>query len=380
MAQAKPKDHTKAIETIKKTVADLKKNVNGVTKAQEKAVAEKGAEVSPEEHQAALSHFAQQYKLAKMNKDEKAAAEHSKSYHEYAAKMTKHFHTKLKESADFCPECQEDPCVCGGNHLEEETNPYLKEENQIDEISKELANRYMHSAFADRKRTDDKMMDLQNKQSTGDKFFRSHKKISKLLAKSDRRTTGISRALNRITKEEVEQVDELKKSTLASYVNKAADSAAMSAYGAGGESQRYASEPVSKRPDSYGSDRKAALKRLKGIAKATKRLAKEEVEDVSELNTSTLSSYLEKKHKRASDLPVKTYDRQKGMIHKDPTTGKEMSADEAGSKISKHLSNIAKAQEKIRKNVNKSIKPSKVDYSADIQKDYEKNRGRYQGD
>lgn len=76
-------------------------------------------------------------------------------------------------------------------------------------------------------------------------------------------------------KEEAEQVNELKKSTLGSYVKKAADSATMSAYGAGGESQRHAGEPVSKRPDTYGADRKVALKRLKGIDKATDRLTKE---------------------------------------------------------------------------------------------------------
>jgi hypothetical protein len=73
-----------------------------------------------------------------------------------------------------------------------------------------------------------------------------------------------------------ETLSELKKSTLGSYVKKAADSATMSAYGAGGESQRLAGEPVSKRPDTYGADRKVALKRLKGIGKATDRLTKEE--------------------------------------------------------------------------------------------------------
>ena len=71
-----------------------------------------------------------------------------------------------------------------------------------------------------------------------------------------------------------ENLTELKKSTLGSYVKKAADSATMSAYGAGGESQRHAGEPVSKRPDTYGADRKVALKRLAGIGKATDRLEK----------------------------------------------------------------------------------------------------------
>jgi len=73
-----------------------------------------------------------------------------------------------------------------------------------------------------------------------------------------------------------ETISELKKSTLGSYVKKASDSATMSAYGAGGESQRLAGEPVSKRPDTYGTDRKVALKRLRGIGKAADRLTKED--------------------------------------------------------------------------------------------------------
>lgn len=74
------------------------------------------------------------------------------------------------------------------------------------------------------------------------------------------------------------QIDELKKSTLASYASKAADKAAMHAFGAGGESTRYASEPISKRPDSYGADRKQAVKRLRGVDKALSRLTKEETD------------------------------------------------------------------------------------------------------
>ena len=89
----------------------------------------------------------------------------------------------------------------------------------------------------------------------------------------DRKVTSY---LKKKYNEETEQIDELKKSTLGSYIKKASDSATMSAYDAGGESQRHGGEPVSKRPDTYGADRKAAIKRLKGIDKATDRLTKEE--------------------------------------------------------------------------------------------------------
>ena len=168
---SKPKDHTKTIATMKTVIADLKKNVNRITKEKEKADAEKEQQVSPEEHKAALDHFASQYKMAKVNKDEAAASEHAKAYHAYAAKLNAHYHSKLKEDVE-----------------------------QVDEISKELANRYMHSAFSDRKRTDDKMFALRDREDT--LGHKNRNKITKLLKKSDKRTTGISRALQRITNEE----------------------------------------------------------------------------------------------------------------------------------------------------------------------------------
>jgi hypothetical protein len=90
--------------------------------------------------------------------------------------------------------------------------------------------------------------------------------------------------------EETEQIDELKKSTLGSYVKKAADSASMRAYNAGGESARFAGEPISKRPDSYGADRKVAVKRLKGIDKATDRLTKEDTNHAIEEGIARLIS------------------------------------------------------------------------------------------
>ena len=51
-------------------------------------------------------------------------------------------------------------------------------EERIDEISKELANRYMYASFADRKRTDDKMFTLRDRQDT--LGHNNRNKISKL--------------------------------------------------------------------------------------------------------------------------------------------------------------------------------------------------------
>lgn len=96
----KPKDHTRAIESIKSTINDLKKQVGSVSKDQGKMLSAKAKETSPQDHQAALDHFSSQYKMAKMNGQEDKAKEYAKSYHDYASKLDKHYHAKLNEIGD----------------------------------------------------------------------------------------------------------------------------------------------------------------------------------------------------------------------------------------------------------------------------------------
>jgi hypothetical protein len=73
--------------------------------------------------------------------------------------------------------------------------------------------------------------------------------------------------------EDVEQIDELKKSTLASYAKKAGDESSYYSFAAGSRSE--------KDPQRLVSD-KLAMKRLTGVNKAVDRLAKEDVEQQDE--------------------------------------------------------------------------------------------------
>ncbi len=109
------------------------------------------------------------------------------------------------------------------------------------------------------------------------------------------------------------------------------------------------------------------------------RMAKEEVEQIDELSTDTLSSYASKALQRK--LPTQQYDRSKGMVHKDGS-GKEISSQEAGRQIAKHVTGMKRAGDKILKNANKNIKTDSKpqNYGASIQKDYDKYKGRYQSD
>jgi hypothetical protein len=91
--------------------------------------------------------------------------------------------------------------------------------------------------------------------------------------------------------EEAEQIDELKKSTLASYVNKAANQVrAKSGIAASFETQgtrKRNPENKSAYMDVAKDFRQGAKKRLTGIEKATAKLAKEEVEQIEEGNSAT---------------------------------------------------------------------------------------------
>lgn len=74
---------------------------------------------------------------------------------------------------------------------------------------------------------------------------------------------------NKPKNEEVEQIDELKKSTLASYAKKATDDVSYHSFSAGSLSE--------KDPERLKDDKKA-MKRQAGVSKAIDRLSKEEVE------------------------------------------------------------------------------------------------------
>jgi hypothetical protein len=86
----------------------------------------------------------------------------------------------------------------------------------------------------------------------------------KHLNKAIKRAHGVEKAVDRLTKEEIE-LDELSKKTLGSYVQRAADDMAGNAYAVGAKDPQ---KPTA----GFGK----SFKRQKGIAKAVGRLTKEE--------------------------------------------------------------------------------------------------------
>jgi hypothetical protein len=127
-----------------------------------------------------------------------------------------------------------------------------------------------------------------------------------------KRTKGIAKAVGKLTKEEVEELDELSKGTLASYAKKATTDARFK-QGIGKDVEALAKR---KRDPEFKSNlnkmgleyRMKAKSREAGVHKAVDRLAKEEVEEIKELRSTTLMSYKDKANKeiKALDKEVKS--------------------------------------------------------------------------
>lgn len=101
--------------------------------------------------------------------------------------------------------------------------------------------------------------------------------------------------------EEIEQIDELKKSTLASYAKKATDDATYHSFSAGTRS--------AKDPERLKDDEKA-MKRQSGVNKVIDRLAKEEIEPIDEISKELTHSYLKKRYAQTG---ATRQDKPKGM-------------------------------------------------------------------
>ena len=110
-----------------------------------------------------------------------------------------------------------------------------------------------------------------------------------------------------MVQEETEQINELSKSTLGSYIKKAANSAAVTRKIASDFEHMAdrAKKPSSKQASTDLADKYKAQSRARraNIGKAVDRLTKEEVEKLDELKKSTVRSYANKKQAELDDTP-----------------------------------------------------------------------------
>jgi len=130
----------------------------------------------------------------------------------------------------------------------------------------------------------------------------------KMIKKDQKRMFGINRATDKLTKEEVEQVDELKKSTLASYVKKSADDLT--------HIQRDITSGSTKDPE-YKDLSRMRKNRKAGISRAVNTLAKEEVEQVDEISRDLARRYIRKVADKTNtgELSTKEVEKRRPGVH-----------------------------------------------------------------
>jgi hypothetical protein len=175
----------------------------------------------------------------------------------------------------------------------------------------------------------------------------------KMRKKSISRINGISKAADRLTKEEVEQIDEISKETLGSYIKKATSDVGARMYGAGMSSVaavHAGHRTVQGANLNAGSVKSAtkANKRKAGIDKATDKLTKEEVEQIDEISKETLGSYIKKAtqdHGTSKRYQVISAKR----AHETGEKADQDFANEEGNRARKRLRGVGKAVDKLTK-------------------------------
>jgi len=193
----------------------------------------------------------------------------------------------------------------------------VKEDTQIDELSKNAMLKYLSA----NKKSD------KAAQEKGD------------YSKSDKRMRGTDVAVRKYTAspnskyvrvpatEEVEHIDELSKNTMGRYINRAKDSIDFAAYRQGAKGST--TGPLEKR----------LTKRHKGIETAVKKLTREESEHIDELSNKTMGSYINKAAERIGTKGV--------------SAGLRIAADEKSSgnfkDMGKRQKGIARAVDKLTK-------------------------------
>ena len=188
-----------------------------------------------------------------------------------------------------------------------------EEAEQIDELKKSTLGSYIKKANVDAMKHAQKSGEYNNPDQP------------KHFSKAMDRMRGVKKATDKlVAKEEVEELDELKKSTLGSYVKKAAGSMA-------GKTAVAAAQASSSMGKSSPDIKRGIVNRMKGITRATDRLTKEEVEQIDEISKSTLGSYATKALRRG-DIAAR-------MSHSD--------SDEMGKIANKRLTGAKQAVDKL---------------------------------
>lgn len=159
-------------------------------------------------------------------------------------------------------------------HEDDINTKHLRESvEELDEISKKTLGSYIKKANVNA---------MNHARKSGEYNNPDHPKH---FNKAMDRMRGIKKATDKlVAKEEVEELDELKKSTLGSYIKKASTN----------QIGNTAAVLSGKNDPETERVRRRMGQRMSGIAKATDKLTKEEVEQIDEISKKTMGSYVNK--------------------------------------------------------------------------------------
>jgi hypothetical protein len=205
---------------------------------------------------------------------------------------------------------------------------------QIDELSKDTLKSYSTKAKKDSEEY--KKAGYAYDSDPDERAF-----APKAFKKAASRAAGAAKADSKI-KEEVEQIDELKKSTLASYVKKASHDVAAK----GATTRQFANDSeAARKGENYPEARKKmqmadktfakSWKRREGMAKAVDKLAKEEVEKLDELSVNKMLKYSDAAEKDRKKLNAKWDAGTASRKEQEKAIGREEGENRATNKIKK---------------------------------------------
>ena len=179
----------------------------------------------------------------------------------------------VANTAFLSEKTEDEECECDEKDKDEKDSEEVEEEN-LEELSKDSLGNYIKKASKSARQNEGEheYLTRYNDKKSADRRAVLNKKIKK-------RTKGIDKAVSRLTKESVEDLEELSKDSLASYIKKASKNARQRGIEAEYLSGVNRGTNVKKSHDDH-------IRKIKnrdtGFATATKKLTKESVEDFQE--------------------------------------------------------------------------------------------------
>jgi len=243
------------------------------------------------------------------------------------------------------------PAVAKELRKQNESSNFKDLRHQLDELSPKTLGSYAQKSVRDLEKRDRAM----GKATQRDREV-VDPETSKPFQKMAKRRSGLTKAINRLSKEEYEQLDELSPKTLGSYAKKAQRQTMNTNMAIGANST---DNPVTRREKAFAKKRKEGASRAIGKL-VQKKMSNEDVEQIDELKSKTLKSYISKAGK---DLSKRVADYHSKDIASSPSKiiKRDLAIDKAKGRLSMNRQ-LGRAEESVQEDVNeKTMTDSQMD-------------------